>query len=181
MKADLINSQVYCADLKVRNFPSMSADQIVDSSSTIAGPLYESATPRHLHVSSCCHNMGKYCSDCSHELDSRQYRWSLHAVCYAYIWKENMLLTISGNSTQPGNFTCPNGRAFFSSSIVWGQFSMSQVHPSILLRINYLCRCYWPTAHVWTRRHVRSNTMVLADRRSSSRGILCLNTSIPSI
>lgn len=45
------------------------------------------------------------------------------------------VLTTCGNSTQSGHFTCPNGRAFFSSSIVWGQFSLCQVHIDILLTI----------------------------------------------
>jgi hypothetical protein len=45
-------------------------------------------------------------------------------------------LTIYGNSTQSAHFTCPNGRSFFSSSIVWGQFTLSQVYTNISLTIN---------------------------------------------
>ena len=65
--------------------------------------------------------------------------WTLNnidEVCTPYvmhIFKRERVLTIFGNSTQSGNFTCPNGRAFFSSSIVWGQSALSQGCINILL------------------------------------------------
>lgn len=38
--------------------------------------------------------------------------------------RRKRLLTDIANSDQPAHFTCPNGRTFFSSSIVWGECSL---------------------------------------------------------
>lgn len=40
------------------------------------------------------------------------------------------VLMYSNNSEQPAKFSCPNGRAFFSSSIVWGVIGPSRMFGS---------------------------------------------------
>jgi hypothetical protein len=83
-----------------------------------------------------------------------------------------------GNSDQPAHFTCPNGKTFFSSSIVWGKY--------LLIRLcQYFAdnphRCYWPSTYVWPWGYLLTDPVVLAHRSSSSRRLLPVDPSFPTL
>ena len=88
---------------------------------SIAGSLYENPTPRHLHVPGNPYNLGMFCADCGHELDSRKYQGCLLRVCSLEACQRTTPEVLTRFRDQPAHFSCPNGRTFFSSSIVWGE------------------------------------------------------------
>lgn len=82
------------------------------------GSLHENPTASRIFVSSYCLDLGCYCPDCGHELDTWYYRERLHTVGLPLFALDVTDIV----REQPAHFTCPNGKTFFSNSITWGRF-----------------------------------------------------------
>lgn len=91
------------------------------------------------------------------------------------------LCCLCRNRDQAAHFSCPNGRTFFSSSIVWGEFQLMTSSTYNISNYLFLSRRNWAKTNFWTRCNLYANSIFLASWSSTSSRILYLDPNIPQV
>jgi len=154
----------------------------------IVGSLYENPTPCHFHVSSDPNIVGLFCPSRGYELDSGKYRECLYRVSQVQSYLIAVCRLLIEYRDQASHFSCPNGRTFFSSSIVWGK--PIPLHDSTWpgQLPTHISNFYWPSyrcnrskTYLWTRFNLYINLIFLVTRSPAPNSILPLHAIFPQI